>query len=100
MKSWTDDELNKIGSAEELAIVALRPDGTSRKPDLGRPDRTGHYVRSAYGTNAALYRATKIHHQGYVEIAGLRKDDQFRTGVQQLKSPASPGSDSAANAQW
>jgi hypothetical protein len=32
MTTWTDDELNEIGAAEELAIAALRFDGTLRKP--------------------------------------------------------------------
>jgi hypothetical protein len=79
MKSWTDDELSKIGVAEELAIAALRPDGTSRKPVTIWVVRVeqGIYVRSAYGTDAAWYRATKVHHEGHIEIAGLRKDVTF-----------------------
>jgi len=32
MVAWTRDELDRIGKAEELEIVALRPDGTLRKP--------------------------------------------------------------------
>ena len=32
MKTWTSDELNKIGNAEELRIATLRHDGTLRKP--------------------------------------------------------------------
>ena len=28
MTTWTSDELNKIGNAEELEIAALRADGT------------------------------------------------------------------------
>ena len=32
MTTWTNDELNKIGTAEELKIASLRADGTLRKP--------------------------------------------------------------------
>ena len=31
MATWTSDELNKIGKAEELQIASLRKDGTLRK---------------------------------------------------------------------
>ncbi len=31
MSTWTDNELNKIGTAEELQIASLRNDGTLRK---------------------------------------------------------------------
>jgi hypothetical protein len=79
MTSWTDDELNNIDAAEELEIAALRPDGTSRKPVTIWVVRVeqGIYVRSAYGTNAAWYRATKVRHEGHIEVASLRKDVTF-----------------------
>jgi len=32
MTAWTSDELTKIGTAQELRIVSLRPDGTLRNP--------------------------------------------------------------------
>jgi hypothetical protein len=79
MTSWTDDELNKIDAAEELEIAALREDGTSRKPVTIWVVRVedGVYVRSAYGTSAAWYRATKVRDKGHVKIANLRKDVTF-----------------------
>jgi hypothetical protein len=79
MTSWTDDELNKIDAAEELEIAALREDGTSRKPVTIWVVRVeeGVYVRSAYGTSAAWYRATKVRDKGHVEVANLRKDVTF-----------------------
>jgi len=33
MTTWTSDELNRIGKAEELEIQSLRRDGTLRNPD-------------------------------------------------------------------
>jgi hypothetical protein len=79
MTDWTQDELNRIGAAEELEIAALRPDGTSRKPVTIWVVRVeeGIYVRSAYGTNAAWYRATKARNEGHIEVANLRKDVTF-----------------------
>jgi len=32
MTTWTSDELNRIGTAEELQIASLRAAGTLRKP--------------------------------------------------------------------
>jgi hypothetical protein len=79
MTSWTEDELNNIDAAEELAIAALRLDGTLRTPVTIWVVRVGQdiYVRSAYGTDAAWYRGTKVHHEGRIEVAGLRKDVAF-----------------------
>jgi hypothetical protein len=79
MTSWTDDELNKIDAADELEITALRPDGTSRKPVTIWVVRVEQsiYVRSAYGTSPAWYRATKVRHEGHIEVASLRKDVTF-----------------------
>jgi hypothetical protein len=79
MTSWADDELNKIDTAEELEIEALRPDGTSQKPVTIWVVRVeeGIYVRSAYGTSAAWYRATKVRREGHIEVAGLRRDITF-----------------------
>ena len=41
MAGWTDDELRRIGGAEELEIAPVRRDGTQARPaaDLGRPCR-------------------------------------------------------------
>jgi hypothetical protein len=32
MNVWTDNELSRIGAAEELRIATLRSDGSLRKP--------------------------------------------------------------------
>ena len=60
MTEWTRDELNKIGTAEELEIASVRQDGTLRKPTTIWVVRLGDdlYVRSAYGrgSNGAAAR--------------------------------------------
>jgi hypothetical protein len=79
MTDWTDDELNRIGSAEELAIVALRLDGTLRKPVTIWMVRVGKdiYVRSAYGPNVAWLRGTRVRHEGRIDAGGIQKDVAF-----------------------
>ena len=56
MPEWTSDELNKIGTAEELKIASLRQDGTLRKPTTIWVVRVSDdlYVRSAYGRTARI----------------------------------------------
>ena len=79
MPTWTRDELNRIGAAEELSITLLRRDGTLRKPVIIWVVRVGDdlYVRSAYGRTAAWFRGVQSRHEGRVEAAGIRKDVVF-----------------------
>jgi hypothetical protein len=79
MTTWTDDELNEIGAAEELAIAALRPDGTLRKPVTIWVVRLAEdlYVRSAYGPNVAWLRGTRVRHEGRIYVGSLQKDVAF-----------------------
>jgi hypothetical protein len=79
MTTWTDDERNKIGTAEELAIAALRLDGTLRKPVTIWVVRVGQdlYVRSAYGPNVAWLRGTRVRHEGRIDAGGIQQDVAF-----------------------
>ncbi len=51
MTTWTNDELTKIGTAEELQIAARRGDGTLRNPVTIWVVRLGDdlYIRSVKG---------------------------------------------------
>ena len=55
MTTWTSDELNKIGTAEELEVASLRRDGTLSNPVTIWVVRHGDdlYVRSVNGRAAA-----------------------------------------------
>jgi hypothetical protein len=77
--TWTSDELTRIGEAEELRIAALRPDGTLRKPKIIWVVRIGDdlYVRSAYGLNAAWFRAARVRREGRIWAGGIEKDVNF-----------------------
>jgi hypothetical protein len=79
MTAWTNDELNRIGAADELKIAALRRDGTLRKPVTIWVVRVGDelYVRSAYERNAAWFRATEARREGRINAGGIEKDVDF-----------------------
>jgi hypothetical protein len=79
MTAWTNDELNKIGSAEELKIAALRLDGTLRKLVIIWVVRLGDdlYVRSVKGHNGAWFRGVLQRHEGHIQAGGIEKDVTF-----------------------
>jgi hypothetical protein len=79
MIPWTNDELNKIGTAEELEIAPLRQDGTLRKPVTIWVVRVGDdlYVRSANGRASAWFRGVLARHEGRIQAGGVEKDVTF-----------------------
>ncbi len=79
MTTWTSDELDKIGTAEELEIASLRRDGTLRKPVTIWVVRYGDdlYVRSAYGPTSAWFRGTQVRHEGHIRAGGVDKNITF-----------------------
>ena len=79
MTTWTNDELNKIGKAEELQIASLRSDDTLRKPVTIWVVRVGDdlYVRSVYGRGSAWFRGTRTRSQGHIQAGGIDKDVTF-----------------------
>jgi hypothetical protein len=48
MTAWTDEQLDRIGTAQELGVASLRADGTLRQPVTIWVVREGDdlYVRS------------------------------------------------------
>jgi hypothetical protein len=79
MTTWTDDELNKIGNADELLIASRRADGTLRKPVIIWVVRTGDdlYVRSVNGRTSAWFRGVLARHQGRISAGGVEKEVAF-----------------------
>ncbi len=79
MTAWTSDELNKIGTAEELEIASLRRDGTLRRPVRIWVVCVGDdlYVRSWRGRTSAWFRATQVRHEGHIQAGGVEKDVTF-----------------------
>ena len=79
MTTWTSDELDKIGKAEELQIASPRRDGTRRNPVTIWVIRLGDdlYVRSVNGRTSAWFRGVQTRHQGHIRAGGMDKDVTF-----------------------
>jgi hypothetical protein len=79
MTTWTSDELEKIGTAEELQIASLRRDGTLRKLVIIWVVRLGDdlYVRSVNGRTSAWFRGVQARHEGHIQAGGVDKDVTF-----------------------
>jgi hypothetical protein len=79
MTTWTSDELNKIGRAEELEIASVRHDGTLRHPVKIWVVRLGDdlYVRSYRGRGGSWFRGTQDQQEGHIRAGGVDKDVTF-----------------------
>jgi hypothetical protein len=79
MTTWTSEELNKIGKADELQLTSLRRDGTLRKPVTIWVVRLGDdlYVRSVNGRTSAWFRGTQARHAGHIQAGSVEKDVTF-----------------------
>jgi hypothetical protein len=79
MAAWTNDELSKIGAAEELELASVRRDGTLGNAVTIWVVRVGEdlYVRSWKGNEGAWFRATQVRHAGHIEAGGVGKDVTF-----------------------
>lgn len=79
MSTWTSDELNKIGKAEELELASLRKDGTLRNPVTIWVVRLGDdlYVRPVKGRTGPWFRGTQTRRQGRISAGSVEKDVNF-----------------------
>jgi hypothetical protein len=79
MTEWTNNELNKIGKADELDIISLRRDGTLRKPVTIWVVRVGDdlYVRAYKGRSGPWFQWTQERHEGHILSGGVDKDVTF-----------------------
>lgn len=79
MTAWTHDELDRIGTAEELQIAPRRQDGTLRNPVTIWVVRVGDdlYVRSYRGREGSWYRAAQRSQAGRIQAGGVQKDVIF-----------------------
>lgn len=73
--TWTNDELARIGGAEELEIALRRVDGALRKPVTIWVVRVGGdlYVRAGNGRAAVWFRAAQAQHEAAFRRAASRK---------------------------
>ena len=94
MTAWTNDELTRIGGAEELQLASVRPDGTLRPYVTMWVVRAGDdlYIRSAYGPTNPWFRRAKASGAGRIRAGGLERDVTF--------AEAAPGVHAAIDAAY
>ncbi|HEY3506545.1 MAG TPA: DUF2255 family protein [Actinocatenispora sp.] len=79
MVTWTSDELDRIGPADELDLASLRHDGSRRDAVTMWVVRVGDelYVRSVKGSDGPWYRGTRSRGEGHVRAGGVERDVAF-----------------------
>jgi len=79
MGSWTREELETVGEAEELDIAARRGDGSLRPFVTIWVVRAGDalYVRSVKGPEGAWYRGAAAAGTGRIRAGGIERDVAF-----------------------
>jgi len=79
--TWTSEELDRIGQAEELHLATRRRDGgLSRDVTMWvvRADES-LYVRSAYGPGNPWYQRATAAGEGRVRAGGVERDVTFES---------------------
>src|SRR6266849_11043540 len=76
MTSWTRNDLERIGAADELLLVSFKKDGTHRKPIPIWVVRVADdlYVRAYRGHETAWFRHVQQRHEGRIGAGGVTKD--------------------------
>jgi hypothetical protein len=95
MRTWTDDELTKIGSADELNLQSQRGDGGLRNPVTMWVVRHGDdlYVRPVKGREG-WYRGTRTRHEGHIRSGGIAQDVAF------IEADTDPGLNDAIDGEY
>jgi hypothetical protein len=79
MKQWTSEDLDKIGTSEEIQLSSLKRDGTLRSAVTIWVVRLGDglYVRAVNGRKGAWFRGTQVRKEGRIRAGSLEKDVSF-----------------------
>lgn len=73
MSTWSQDDLDQLGGADEVEVSSVRRDGSlspTRTVWIVRV-RGQLYLRSVNGPDAAWYRLTRTFHQGRIQARGV-----------------------------
>jgi hypothetical protein len=83
MTMWTDEELQRVGDAQELQLASTRTDGSLRPYVTMWVVRAGDdlYVRSAYGPTNGWYRRATASGVGRIRAGGVERDVTFADAV-------------------
>jgi hypothetical protein len=81
--TWTSEELDRIGAADELQIAAQRADGSLNRYTTIWVVRVGDtlYVRSVRGSRGTWYRHALQTHAGRIRAGGIDRDVTFTQPV-------------------
>jgi hypothetical protein len=76
MDGWTNDEVDRVGAAEELDLASVRRDGTLRRPVTMWVVRDGDdlYVRSVKGRGSSWFRGAQNRHEAHIRAGGVERD--------------------------
>ena len=79
MTQWTNDQLDRIGRAEEVRIESVGADGKLGKPVTIWAVRHGDgiYIRSVRGHKGRWYRGVQETKQGRIRGGGVQQDVTF-----------------------
>ena len=79
MATWTPEELDRVGQAEELQLATRRRQGGLSRYVTMWVVRVGDglYVRSAYGPDNPWYRRARAAGAGRVRAGGVERDVRF-----------------------
>jgi hypothetical protein len=79
MATWTDDELARIGAAEELGIRPRRPDGSTGRATTIWVVRVGDelYVRSYHGRASGWFSRALRTREAHIAAGGVDRDVQL-----------------------
>lgn len=80
MSGWSQEDLARVGEAEEIGIASARPDGTVRPYVTIWGVRVGDdlYVRSAYGSANPWFRRARASGTGRIRAGGVERDVTIR----------------------
>ncbi len=76
MSSWTEDQLRRVGAAQELQIAHVRRSGALRARTTIWTVRAGDdlYVRAAYGPDTGWHRVASASRQARIWAGGVESD--------------------------
>jgi hypothetical protein len=74
--NWSQDDLDRLGGAGEVAVSSVRRDGSLSRTRTVWIVRVSDqlYRRSVNGPDAAWYRLTRTLHRGRIEARGVARD--------------------------
>jgi len=79
MTTWSPEQVNRIGRAEELELASRKPDETFSRFTTMWVVRVGDHlcVRSAYGPDSTWYRRARTTGRGRVRAGGIERNVAF-----------------------